>query len=179
MDGRGIVYFGTMTPSAIVAWDSSLPYRNENFRIIARDREELQFASGVKIVHNVNGQEELWVLTNKFQHRFAARYNWNEINFRILGIPINQLQNPQGNFGPSSGPGIGFPGPGIGFPGPVGPPFPGLDPTNFFPLGFGGQPFGPNHALEIFNRSVNNVLSQFGGGFPGPFPQFPPGPGYH
>jgi hypothetical protein len=178
MDSNGIVYFGSMTPSAVYAWDSSLPYTNENFRVVARDRETLQFTSGVKIIHNTNGQEELWILTNKFQKRFAARYNWNEVNFRILARPINELFGSQSNIhGPGPAP-YGFPGhvqppfsgpPGSPFAGPHGAPFGpiGPHPTNYFP-----QRFGPDEAFDIFNKSVNNVLSQLGGGYGSPFPNF-------
>lgn len=67
MDSNGNLFFVLMDPIALVCWDSSLPYKSDNIKIVVQNDETLQFASGLKIVKNLFGVEELWVLTNRFQ----------------------------------------------------------------------------------------------------------------
>jgi hypothetical protein len=80
-----------MSPSAISCWHSGSPYKRDNLKMIARHRETLQFASGVKVIRNPQSIEELWVVTNKFQYRFSGTYDWSKFNFRILSRPINEI----------------------------------------------------------------------------------------
>lgn len=67
MDSNGNLFFVLMNPLALACWDSSLPYTNENIKIVLQNDATLQFASGLKIIKNLFGQQELWVLTNRFQ----------------------------------------------------------------------------------------------------------------
>lgn len=67
MDSNGNLFFVLVNPMALVCWDSSTPYTIDNIKVIYRDDETLQFASGVKIVRNAIGIEELWIITNRFQ----------------------------------------------------------------------------------------------------------------
>lgn len=69
MDSRGNMFFGLMDPVAIGCWDSNRPYTLDNMRVVAQNDETLQFASGIKVVLNKKGKEELWVLTCRFQVR--------------------------------------------------------------------------------------------------------------
>lgn len=69
MDSNGNMFFVLLDPLALVCWDSSAPYSTENFKVIYQNNETLQFASGVKVVKNALGMEELWVMTNRFQVR--------------------------------------------------------------------------------------------------------------
>lgn len=119
MDSNGNLFFVLMNPIALACWDSSLPYAVENIKIVAQNDETLQFASGVKVIKNLFGQDELWVITNRFQvHKThqtlqknisfftlhsqkiaAGTLNTNEINFRIQSRNINELLrgNPKCN----------------------------------------------------------------------------------
>lgn len=45
--------------------DSRTEYNKKNIRI--QGYEMLQFMAGVKVVTNDHGEEEMWILTNKFQ----------------------------------------------------------------------------------------------------------------
>ena len=47
--------------------DSRTEYNKKNIRILIQDDEMLQFMAGVKVVTNDHGEEELWILTNRFQ----------------------------------------------------------------------------------------------------------------
>lgn len=69
MDSNGNLFFGLMSPIALGCWDSSRPYDREHMRVVAHNNETLQFASGIKVVLNRKGKEELWVLTCSFQVR--------------------------------------------------------------------------------------------------------------
>lgn len=69
MDRNGNLFFVLMDPIAVVCWDSSTPYTIENIKIVLQNDATLQFASGVKVIKDLNGQEELWVMTNRFQVR--------------------------------------------------------------------------------------------------------------
>lgn len=67
MDCNGNLFFVLMNPIALVCWDSSTPYRPQNIRIVVQNNEKLQFASGLKIIKNLSGVEEIWIMTIRFQ----------------------------------------------------------------------------------------------------------------
>lgn len=47
--------------------DSRTDYNQQNIKIVAQNDETLQFVTGMKVLTNGNGEEELWILTNRFQ----------------------------------------------------------------------------------------------------------------
>lgn len=67
MDKNGNLWFVLMNPIALACWDSSQDYNPNNIKIILRDEETLQFASGMKVVGSKSGDEELWITTIRFQ----------------------------------------------------------------------------------------------------------------
>lgn len=67
MDSNGNLFFVLMDPIALACWDSSMPYSTKNIKIVYENRETLQFASGLKIVKNRKGAEEIWIMTNRYQ----------------------------------------------------------------------------------------------------------------
>lgn len=67
MDRNGNLFFVAMDPVALICWDSSLPYKLENLKIVVQNDVTLQFASGLKIIKNLDGNDEIWILTNRFQ----------------------------------------------------------------------------------------------------------------
>lgn len=67
MDSNGNLFFGLINPIGIACWDSNTPYTRDNMRIVAQNDQSLQFSSGIKIIKNKRGREELWVLTCRFQ----------------------------------------------------------------------------------------------------------------
>jgi Major royal jelly protein len=74
MDRNGNLLFVLWDPLAIVCWDSSTPYNRDNIKILYRNDEILQFASGMKIVENGKGQEELWIFTNRLQVSYQMQF---------------------------------------------------------------------------------------------------------
>lgn len=91
MDKHGNLFFGLMDPIAIACWDSERPYTASNMRIVAQNDATLQFASGLKVIENRKGKEELWVLTCRFQKTMTGTLNRNEVNFRIQALQIDEL----------------------------------------------------------------------------------------
>ncbi|XP_019534039.3 protein yellow [Aedes albopictus] len=91
MDGNGNLFFGLLNQMAIACWDSTTNYNPNNFRIVSQNQETLQFPSGVKIVRNRKGVEELWVMSCRFQKIMAGTFNRNETNFRVQAIQIPDL----------------------------------------------------------------------------------------
>ena len=67
MDRNGNLFFGLMDPIGIACWDSKRSYSRDNMRIVSQNDVTLQFASGMKVITNTKGREELWVATCRFQ----------------------------------------------------------------------------------------------------------------
>ncbi|XP_039753932.1 protein yellow-like isoform X2 [Pararge aegeria] len=90
IDSNGIMYFGLMEPPGIWCWNTATEFSTRNFHPIAINEETFQFASGVKIVKNLKNEEELWVLTCRFQKVMTGTIDSSSINFRIHAekIPI-------------------------------------------------------------------------------------------
>ncbi|XP_050667032.1 protein yellow-like isoform X2 [Leptidea sinapis] len=91
MNKDGILFFGLMEPPSIWCWNSATEFGPKNFHQIAMNRETLQFASGLKIIKNVKGEEELWVLTSSFQRVMTGSLNSNRVNFRIHAEKISNI----------------------------------------------------------------------------------------
>lgn len=97
MDSNGNLFFALANPNAIGCWDSTSgrPYGRSNIKIVALDDTTLQFASGLKVIRDSNGKEDLWVLTCRFQKIMTGSITNRETNFRILAISIRDLLGGQ------------------------------------------------------------------------------------
>lgn len=91
MDSNGNLFFGLLNQMAIACWDSTTNYNPNNFKVVSQNQETLQFPSGVKIVRNRKGIEELWIMTCRFQKIMTGSLNMNETNFRVQAIQIPEL----------------------------------------------------------------------------------------
>ncbi|XP_059622549.1 major royal jelly protein 1-like [Phlebotomus argentipes] len=91
VDQHGNLFFGLMNPIAIACWDTNTEYNKQNIKIVAQSDDTLQFVSGLKIVMNGRGEEELWVMTCRFQKTMTGTRNFRELNFRIMALQVNQL----------------------------------------------------------------------------------------
>lgn len=96
MDSNGIMYFGMMNPPAIYCWNTATEFSQRNFHLLAIDEETLQFASGVKVVNNIRGEEELWVLTSSFQRVMTGTISSDRVNFRIHAETLSTLLQTSG-----------------------------------------------------------------------------------
>lgn len=70
MDRNGNLFFGLISPVAVGCWDSNQTlYDSSHIQVVVQNNETLQFASGMKVVQNSQNNEELWVLTCRYQVR--------------------------------------------------------------------------------------------------------------
>jgi hypothetical protein len=63
------------------------------FRILAFDKEKLQFAADIRTTNNDPGA--LWVLSSRFHRFFLKNLNQNDVNTRILRLPGVVEPKPQ------------------------------------------------------------------------------------
>ncbi|XP_055316182.1 protein yellow-like [Sitodiplosis mosellana] len=91
MDSNGNLFFGLERPSAIACWDSEKPYTRENMKIAVQNDNTLQFVSGLKVIVNRKGKEELWAMSCRFQKIMTGSINPQEINFRIQALQVDEL----------------------------------------------------------------------------------------
>lgn len=67
MDKNGNLFLVLLNPLALACWNSKTPYNADNIRILYRNDVTMQFSGGMKVVKNLNGEEELWFVTNRLQ----------------------------------------------------------------------------------------------------------------
>lgn len=92
MDRNGNLFFGLIDPIAVGCWDTHrTSYGRDSIKVVVQNDETLQFASGLKIVMNKKGNEELWVTTVRFQRIAAGTRDNNEVNFRIQAAEVKTL----------------------------------------------------------------------------------------
>ena len=63
----GASFFQLAELTALACWNIQRPFSPENIVIVAINEEILQYVSGMKILTNSNGEEELWFNTNRLQ----------------------------------------------------------------------------------------------------------------
>lgn len=88
---RGVIFFQLVQLTAIACWDIGKPFTPENVVIIAQDEETLQYVSGIKVVTNRAGVEELWFNTNRLQKTINMSLKPTEINFRIIRGTVDDI----------------------------------------------------------------------------------------
>ncbi|CAD1480573.1 unnamed protein product, partial [Heterotrigona itama] len=86
----GAIFFGLVGDTSIACINEHRPLKRHNIVEVARNRETLQFTSGLK-VKNARRGEELLALTNRYQKAATDTYNLSEVNFRILRGNVNRL----------------------------------------------------------------------------------------
>lgn len=72
MDRNGNLFFVLLDPLAVACWDSSTPYNRENIKVLVENDVTLQFGSGLKVIRNLSGEEELWITTVPLQVGFLV-----------------------------------------------------------------------------------------------------------
>ncbi|XP_076259522.1 major royal jelly protein 9-like isoform X2 [Rhynchophorus ferrugineus] len=87
----GIMIFGLLSDITLACWNTRTEYGSNRFDIIANNPVTLQFPSGIKIVRNFRGDEELWFMTSRFQKVGAGTLNGNEVNFRVQAVRVDDI----------------------------------------------------------------------------------------
>lgn len=97
MDSNGNLFLSLNNINAIACWDISKQTFSQPpaLNVLIRDDEKLQFQSGMKVIRNTDGEEELWVVTNRFQVNCITK-NMKEENimndqllYTLLSFPEN------------------------------------------------------------------------------------------
>lgn len=121
MNKDGILFYSLLSQTALACWNSqNNPELNENdVAILVQNSETLQFPSGLKVIFifslnyiefnlysndyviintilsqvssTLNGSEELWMITVRFQKIATDTINPNETNFRIQAGYVDEL----------------------------------------------------------------------------------------
>lgn len=88
---RGILFFPLVQDSALACWNIQKPFTSENIVVLAKDEVTLQYVSGIKVVVNDFGEEELWFNTNRLQRTINNTRDPKEINYRIIRGKVDDL----------------------------------------------------------------------------------------
>ena len=68
IDSNGNLFFGMNSDNALACWNiAQRPLKPRAVRTLVKDDEKLQFIAGMKVIRNTDGDEELWVVTNRIQ----------------------------------------------------------------------------------------------------------------
>uniref|UniRef100_A0A0A1XQ23 Protein yellow n=2 Tax=Zeugodacus cucurbitae TaxID=28588 RepID=A0A0A1XQ23_ZEUCU len=95
MDSYNNLYCVIHNPIKLVRWNMNKPYSVKNEIEIPVDPELLQFVSGMKVFKTDGGKEELWMMSNRFQRIASGTIDFNEVNFRIVRRPLDDIQHGQ------------------------------------------------------------------------------------
>ncbi|XP_030388000.1 major royal jelly protein 3-like [Scaptodrosophila lebanonensis] len=93
MDSRYNLYCVTLNPVELIVWNVNTRYNPRNFAVLPANPKDLQFVSGMKVVRNAEGHEELWLFSNRFQKVAAGTLTAEEVNFRILRRQLDDVQS--------------------------------------------------------------------------------------
>ncbi|KAI4484280.1 hypothetical protein M0804_007736 [Polistes exclamans] len=88
---RGVIFFQLVQLTAIACWDIEKPFAPENVVIICQDEEILQYVSGIKVITNNHGEEELWFNTNRLQKTINKTSKPTETNFRLITAKVDDI----------------------------------------------------------------------------------------
>ena len=88
---RGVIFFQLVQLTAIACWNIEKPFTPENVVIIAQDEKTLQYVSGIKVITNKRGEEELWFNTNRLQKTINMTLRPNETNFRLITGKVDDI----------------------------------------------------------------------------------------
>ncbi|XP_003706731.3 major royal jelly protein 9 [Megachile rotundata] len=88
---RGVIFFQLVQLTAIACWNIEKPFTPENVVIIAQDEETLQYVSGIKVIANSYGEEELWFNTNRLQKTINKTLKPSETNFRLIRGKVDDI----------------------------------------------------------------------------------------
>lgn len=91
IDKNGISYFANMEDTTIMCWNTDELYGGDNLDVIEKNNIELQFPSGIKVIRNNKGKQELWAITTSFQKIMAGTLSLTGPNYRIMAGKIVDL----------------------------------------------------------------------------------------
>ncbi|XP_063973045.1 major royal jelly protein 1-like [Diachasmimorpha longicaudata] len=90
---KGVLFFQLAQLTAIACWSMERPFTQDNIEILAFDEDALQYVSGIKVINNYQGEEELWFNTNRLQKTIKMTRTPTEVNFRIIMGSVDDIIN--------------------------------------------------------------------------------------
>lgn len=100
MSKNGVLFFGLVNNSAIGCWNEHQPLQRQNMDMVAQNEKTLQMIISMKIIQNlaysgrmnrIHKNEYMLALSNRMQKIVNNDFNFDEVNFRILGANVNNL----------------------------------------------------------------------------------------
>lgn len=85
------MYFGLAGENSLNCWNTATEYGERNIDNVAQSPRTLQFSSGVKVITNRLGGQELWVLSSPFQKVMRGTLRVSDVNYRIQAGKIDDL----------------------------------------------------------------------------------------
>ncbi|XP_069961724.1 dopaminechrome tautomerase-like [Bactrocera oleae] len=89
IDSQNNIYCVTFNPVMLTRWNPNKPYNVQ----MPADPQLLEFVSGMKVHKNDTGNEELWMMSNRYQKVANGNLDFNEVNFRIVRRSLDDVQN--------------------------------------------------------------------------------------
>lgn len=90
IDPNGNLFFGLNSQNALACWNvAQRPLTQATARTLIRDDERLQFAAGMKVIRNTDNEDELWIVTNRFQ---VMTFHYFQQSFSIIPLEEKSLQ---------------------------------------------------------------------------------------
>ncbi|KAG6442337.1 hypothetical protein O3G_MSEX002308 [Manduca sexta] len=82
IDNRGVMFYGLVSRDSIGCWDSKKPYLKKTLGVVAMDSDTLVFPNDIKI--DQEGDQSVWVISNRLPMFQAGTLSPNEFNYRIM-----------------------------------------------------------------------------------------------
>ncbi|XP_017835554.1 major royal jelly protein 3-like [Drosophila busckii] len=92
MDSRNNVYCVNFNPIQLFVWNTKTPYKKRCFINLPGPSSWLEFVSGMKVVKNAMGEEELWLISIRYQKTINNKLNFNENNYRIVRRSLDDIR---------------------------------------------------------------------------------------
>ncbi|PSN56467.1 hypothetical protein C0J52_08344 [Blattella germanica] len=87
---ESVMFFSNFPENALYCWRIGRPYVSQNLHLLFSD-VKFQFAGGLKIIKDRNGEEWIIATTSRFQDYVKKIVNPHEINYRILRVKVDSL----------------------------------------------------------------------------------------
>ncbi|XP_012288242.1 major royal jelly protein 1 [Orussus abietinus] len=91
MSRKGVLFFQLAQLTTLACWNIERPFLEENIVPIVQDETNLQYISGIKVITNIFGEEELWFNTNRLQKTINKTLRPTEVNFRVIHGKVDDI----------------------------------------------------------------------------------------
>ncbi|KAF5287518.1 hypothetical protein FQA39_LY04146 [Lamprigera yunnana] len=89
IDRRGVAYFGLAADTSLNCWNTASPYGERNILQLYKNKETLQYLTGLKVIKLKNGTEEVWFVNTRAERIVTGPINNGLINFRVQKAAVD------------------------------------------------------------------------------------------